>query len=233
MPSLVEDNASHILVVDDDHRIADLLSRFLRESGFRVSVANDVAQARKAMTHLSFDLLILDVMMPGETGLEFALSLREGDYIPIMMLTARADGDDKIEGLETGVDDYMTKPFEPRELVLRIKNILRRVGERVEEIIEDTMYFGDYSFHLERGELKKDDQTIKITDRERELLRLFAQNPGKAIPRHELAPGTVVTDRAIDVQITRLRQKIEQNPKNPVYLQTVRGKGYIFHSTSG
>lgn len=229
MAPIVEDDASHILVVDDDIRIADLLSRYLRENGFRVSKAHDVAQARKAMSNLAFDLIILDIMMPGETGIEFAQFLRKGDYIPILMLSARAEGEQKIEGLETGVDDYMTKPFEPRELLLRIQNILRRIGEKAETITEDTIHFGDYSFHLGRGELKKRDETIKITDRERELLRLFSQNPGKAIARHELAPDAAVTDRAIDVQITRLRQKIEKDPKAPVYLQTIRGKGYILH----
>ncbi len=230
MSVIVKDDASHILVVDDDVRIADLLSRFLRENGLRVSTANDVAQARQAMKHLSFDLLILDVMMPGETGVEFAQSLRQGDYIPIIMLTARAEGEHKIEGLETGVDDYMTKPFEPRELLLRIQNILRRVGEKKPEVEDvEHIFFGDYSFHTMRGELKKGEQSIKITEKERELLKLFAQNPGKAISREELAFGKIVSDRTIDVQIVRLRQKIEEDPKAPIFLQTVRGKGYILH----
>ncbi len=229
MADEISDNAHHILVVDDDLRIADLLSRYLRSNGFRVSSTNDAAQARHAMTHLSFDLIILDVMMPGESGIEFARSLRKTNSIPIIMLTARAEGDQRIEGLESGVDDYMTKPFEPRELLLRIKNILRRLKEKPRQALTDNIQFGDYSFHISRGELSKNGEPVKITEKERELLKLFAQNPGKAIPRHELAFGKVVSDRTIDVQITRLRQKIEKDPKAPAYLQTVRGKGYILH----
>ncbi len=230
MPTQIMDDAHHILVVDDDVRIADLLSRFLRNNGFRVSSANDAAQARHAMTHLSFDLIVLDVMMPGESGIEFATDLRaKSDTIPIIILSARAEGDQRIEGLESGVDDYMTKPFEPRELLLRIKNILRRFQEKPQETPGDEITFGDYQFHILRGELKKANEPVKITDKERELLKLFIQNPGKPIDRQELAFGKVVSDRTIDVQITRLRHKIEKDPKAPVYLQTVRGKGYIFH----
>jgi two-component system phosphate regulon response regulator OmpR len=178
------DNAAHILVVDDDQRIRDLLARYLFEQGFRVSTATDAASARAAMRGLAFDVVILDVMMPGESGLELARDLKSISSIPICLLTAQAEPEQRIEGLEAGVDDYVAKPFEPRELLLRLQNILR-----------------------------------------------FAQRPGTPIARHELASDEATgSERAIDVQINRLRRKIETDPANPVYLQTVRGKGYILHT---
>jgi two-component system, OmpR family, phosphate regulon response regulator OmpR len=224
------DNAPHILVVDDDHRIRDLLARYLYENGFRVTPAADAASARAAMRGLTFDLVILDIMMPGEDGLSLAQSLKQISTIPICMLTARSETGDRIKGLEIGVDDYVTKPFEPRELVLRLQNILRR-GRSSNGTSRDEVKMGQYTFHIVRGELKRGDETIKITERERDLLRLFAQRPGLPIPRHELANDeSTGSERAIDVQINRLRRKIEIDPANPVYLQTVRGKGYILHS---
>ncbi len=220
------DNAPHILLVDDDHRIRELLSRVLIGEGFRVTPASDAAAARAAMRSLSFDLILLDVMMPGQSGLDFARELKSHMPTPICMLTARADAEDRIIGLEAGVDDYVAKPFEARELVLRIKNILRRGGPAPGPT--DEIRMGLYTFHIGRGELRRGDETIKLTERERELLRQFASRPGMAIARHELsADDTTGSERAIDVQINRLRRKIESNPSSPVYLQTARGKGYV------
>ena len=223
-----DDNAPHILVVDDDSRIRDLLARYLHDHGFRVSTAVDAETARATMRSLSFDLLILDVMMPKESGIDFAKALREESQVPILMLTARAEPEQRIEGLETGVDDYVAKPFDPRELLLRVGNILRR-GTTAPTTGEIRM--GDFVFHVSRGELQREGETVRLTERERELLRYFAQRPGTPVSRHELAKGPEAGgERAVDVQINRLRRKIENDPTNPVYLQTVRGKGYILYS---
>jgi two-component system, OmpR family, phosphate regulon response regulator OmpR len=223
-----DDNAPHILVVDDDSRIRDLLARYLNDHGFRVTTAVDAAAARATMRSLSFDLLILDVMMPHESGIDFARSLRTDSQVPILMLTARAEPEQRIEGLETGVDDYLAKPFDPRELLLRVANVLRR-GSNAPASGEVRM--GDFVFHVSRGELKRDGETIRLTERERDLLRYFAQRPGMPVSRHELAKGPDSGgERAVDVQINRLRRKIENDPANPVYLQTVRGKGYILYA---
>ena len=220
------DNAPHILLVDDDQRIRDLLSRVLFDQGFRVTPAADTNAARAAMRSLAFDLILLDITMPGQNGMDFARELKSQSHIPICMLTARSETEDKIEGLEAGVEDYVSKPFEPRELVLRIKNILRR--GRPSSAPAEEVRMGDYTFHLGRGELKKGEESVKLTERERDLLRQFASKPGMPIARHELAPDeTTGSERAIDVQINRLRRKIESNPSNPVYLQTARGKGYV------
>ncbi|MFV0298453.1 MAG: response regulator [Hyphomicrobiaceae bacterium] len=222
------DNAPHILVVDDDHRIRDLVARFLGDSGFRVSTASDVNGARAALRGLAFDLVVLDMMMPGETGLSLARDLKATTSIPICMLTALAEPENRIEGLEAGVDDYIAKPFEPRELLLRVQNILRRGASQSSPRDEITM--GEYTFHASRGELRRGDDSIKLTERERDLLRLFADRPGTPIARHELAgDDSTGSERAIDVQINRLRRKIENDPSNPIYLQTVRGKGYILY----
>jgi two-component system phosphate regulon response regulator OmpR len=223
------DDAPHILVVDDDHRIRDLLTRYLHEHGFRVTPASDAQTARAALRGLTFDLIILDVMMPGEDGLSLALSLKSIGPVPICMLTARAEPEDRINGLEIGVDDYVAKPFEPRELLLRLQNILRR--GRPPQGAKDEVRMGDFTFHVARGELKRRDESIKLTERERDLLRQFAQRPGSPIARHELsADESTGSERAIDVQINRLRRKIEIDPSNPIYLQTVRGKGYILYT---
>jgi two-component system, OmpR family, phosphate regulon response regulator OmpR len=225
----IPDNAPHVLLVDDDQRIRELLARFLSENGFRVTPAADAASARAAMRGLSFDLLILDVMMPGETGLELARSLKGQSEIPILMLTALDQVEDRVAGLETGADDYMIKPFEPRELLLRLKNILRRGQSR--PTTGDEVSMGEFSFHIGRGELKKGDESIKLTERERDLLRQFSLRAGQPVARHELAnDDSTGSERAIDVQINRLRRKIEIDPSNPVYLQTVRGKGYILYT---
>jgi two-component system phosphate regulon response regulator OmpR len=223
------DNAPHVLVVDDDQRIRDLLSRYLVENGFRVTPASDAAAARAAMRGLTFDLVVLDVMMPGESGVKFARELKASKPIPICMLTARSEPEDRIEGLEAGVDDYVPKPFEPRELVLRLKNILRR--GRGGQSSGDEVRMGEFVFHIARGELKKGEETVKLTERERDLLRQFADRPGTPIARHELTgDDTTGSERAIDVQINRLRRKIETDPSNPVYLQTARGKGYVLYT---
>ena len=223
-----DDNAPHILVIDDDSRIRDMLARYLQDHGFRVTTAIDAASGRATMRGLTFDLIILDVMMPQESGLDFARALRTTSRVPILMLTARAEPEQRIEGLETGVDDYLTKPFEPRELLLRVSNVLRRGGGAPPS---GEVRMGNFVFHIGRGELKCGDETIRLTERERELLRYFAQRPGMAVSRHELAKddGENGGERAIDVQINRLRRKIEKDPANPVYLQTVRGKGYILY----
>ncbi len=223
------DNAPHILVVDDDLRLRELISRYLFQNGFRVTTAENAQAARASLRGLAFDLVILDVMMPGtESGLDLAKDLKRISPVPICMLTALADPEHRINGLEVGVDDYMTKPFEPRELVLRIQNILRR--GRAGGGARDEVKMGDFAFHVGRGELKRGDESIKLTERERDLLRLFASRPGMPIQRHELASDeSTGSERAIDVQINRLRRKIESDPSNPVYLQTVRGKGYILY----
>jgi two-component system phosphate regulon response regulator OmpR len=223
------DNAAHILVVDDDQRLRDLLAQYLFQNGFRVTTAPDAATARSTMAGLVFDVVILDVMMPGENGLALARDLKSTSNVPICMLTARAEPEERIEGLEAGVDEYIAKPYEPRELLLRLQNILKRRQRPSGPSDEVTM--GDFVFHLERGELRRGEESIKLTERERELLRHFAQRPGTPVARHELAADdSTGTERAIDVQINRLRRKIESDPTNPVYLQTVRGKGYILYT---
>ena len=223
------DNAPHILIVDDDKRIRDLLAQYLASNGFRVTTASDAETARATMRGLTFDLMILDVMMPGESGLEFARSLRQTLQTPILMLTARADSEQRIEGLEAGVDDYMPKPFEARELLLRLHNILRR--REAKPVSRDDVRMGEFVFTISRGELKRGDETIKLTERERDLMRLFAQRAGTPIARHELIMGEATnSERAVDVQINRLRRKIEVDPSNPVFLQTARGKGYILYA---
>lgn len=223
------DDAPHVLIVDDDQQIRDLLAKYLGSNGFRVSTAEDAGTARAAMRGLTFDIILLDWMMPGETGFDLARDLKSQIQTPICMLTAQSETDHRIAGLEIGVDDYVAKPFEPRELLLRIRNILRRGSANAEPCEE--VRIGSFVFHIGRGELKRDDETIKLTERERDLLRQFAGKPGMPIARHELgSDDNTGNERAIDVQINRLRRKIESNPSNPVYLQTVRGKGYILYT---
>ena len=227
------DDAPHVLIVDDDHKIRDLLARYLYAQGFRVTTAGDAEMAQASLRGLDFDIVLLDVMMPGVSGLELAREIKRERDIPICMLTARAEPEQRIEGLEVGVDDYVPKPFEPRELLLRLRNILRR-GQATQPTPPpqtDEVRMGTLVFHIARGELRRNNETIKLTERERDLLRQFAQKPGVPIQRHELSTDeTTGNDRAIDVQINRLRRKIETDPSNPVYLQTVRGKGYILYS---
>ena len=220
------DDAPHLLVVDDDNRIRSLLQRYLSANGFRVTAAASAAEARRQISNLSFDLLVVDVMMPGETGLEFTEALRQTSKVPILMLTARAEVPHRIRGLEVGADDYLAKPFEPRELLLRITSILRR-GTQPEAPIVESISFGPFTFHVDRGELKQGETVVRITDRERDLLRIFAARPGEVVKRHEfLKVSNGGGERAVDVQINRLRRKIELDPSNPVHLQTARGIGY-------
>jgi two-component system, OmpR family, phosphate regulon response regulator OmpR len=219
------DDAPHILLVDDDRRIRDLLSRFLCGEGYRVTTAMSAADARAKLNGLHFDLLILDVMMPGETGFDLARSIRQSSTVPIVMLTARHEAEARIEGLQIGADDYVAKPFEPRELALRIGNILKRTARPPTEILEQVA-FGPYIYHLTRGELRQGEEIIHLTDREREMLRILAENPGETVPRGALTGNGTVNERAVDVQINRLRRKIEQDPASPLFLQAVRGIGY-------
>jgi two-component system phosphate regulon response regulator OmpR len=215
----------HVLVVDDDGRIRTLIQRFLAQSGFRITTAHDAADARAKMQGLDFDLLVLDVMMPGESGFSFAHSLRGKSQVPILMLTARGEVGDRLEGLEAGVDDYLTKPFEPRELVLRIRSILRRA--RTSESEHAEIRLGACRFDPLRGELTRSGKPVRLTSSEAALLKLFAQHPGKPMSRSDLTELSGASlERSVDVQINRLRRKIEQDPKMPVYLQTVRGIGY-------
>jgi two-component system, OmpR family, phosphate regulon response regulator OmpR len=227
LPASFADDAAHLLVVDDDRRIRDLLSRFLSKEGYRVSTAESAADARAKLKGLSFDLIVLDVMMPGETGFDFARSLREESGVPILMLTARDAAESRIKGLEMGADDYMSKPFEPRELSLRIANILKRAQPAPPPPAVESVGFGPFVFHLARGELRKGEESIRLTDREREMLRILAATPGETVSRVALAGnGGAVSERAVDVQINRLRRKIERNPADPFFVQTVRGIGY-------
>jgi two-component system phosphate regulon response regulator OmpR len=227
LPETLADDAPHLLIVDDDRRIRDLLSRFLSGEGYRVTTADTAADARSKLKNLSFDLLILDVMMPGESGFDFAKSMRaDANNVPILMLTARDAAESRIKGLEMGADDYLSKPFEPRELSLRIANILKRAQPAVASPAE-SVRFGPFVYHLARGELRKGEKIIKLTDREREMLRVLSGTPGETVSRMDLAGnGGSVSERAVDVLVNRLRRKIERNPANPLYVQTVRGIGY-------
>ncbi len=223
-----EDDAAHVLVVDDDRRLRELLSSYLVKNKHRVTVAATAAEARGFLDGLAFDIIVLDVMMPGESGFDFATELRSRSQVPILMLTARGDPHDRVRGLEIGVDDYLAKPFEPRELLLRIGSVLRRarampIGKPGAALVR----FGPYTFSLERGELRAGEELIKITDREREILRLLSANAGSSVSREALSDsGGTAQERTIDVLINRLRRKIEQDPANPAYLQTARGAGY-------
>ena len=224
-PPQPADDAPHLLLVDDDRRIRDLLSRFLCGEGYRVTTAMSASDARAKLLGLHFDLLILDVMMPGETGFDLARFIRTSSSVPIIMLTARSESEARIEGLQIGADDYVAKPFEPRELVLRIANILKRAMPPPAAVVEEVA-FGPYVYHLDRGELRNGDEILKLTDREREMLRVLAAMPGETVPRGALTAGGSVNERAVDVQINRLRRKIERDPANPLFLQAVRGIGY-------
>jgi two-component system phosphate regulon response regulator OmpR len=225
-PAPLADDAPHLLVVDDDRRIRDLLSRFLHGEGYRVTTADTAAEARAKLDGLRFDLLILDVMMPGETGFDLARSIRHSSAVPILMLTARAEKESRIAGLELGADDYLAKPFEPRELSLRIANILKRTSPPPAPPAE-SVRFGPFVFHMGRGELRRGEEVIHLTDRERDMLRMLAAAPGETVTRLVLSGNGASPDaRAVDVQVNRLRRKIEVDPGNPLFVQTVRGIGY-------
>jgi two-component system phosphate regulon response regulator OmpR len=222
-----QDDAAHLLLVDDDRRIRSLMSRYLTRTGYRVTTAADAAQARRQMEGFTFDMMIVDVMMPGESGLDFVTWVRTHSQVPVLLLTARAEAEDRINGLETGADDYLTKPFEPRELSLRIASILRRAAPAPATATPQVIRFGPFLFHVERGELRNGEETVRLTERERSMLQMLARTPGEPVTREELAgPMESSNERTIDVHINRLRRKIERDPANPLFLQTARGSGY-------
>ncbi len=225
------DDAAHLLIVDDDQRIRVLLRRYMAQQGYRVTLAADAEEADACLKRFSFDLIILDVMMPGQNGFDFAAKLRADAtdlaQVPILMLTARTETDDRIHGFENGVDDVLGKPFEPRELSLRVASILRRAKPHPIATQVSHVRFGGFGFDLGRGELRRGDELIRLTEREREMLRLLAENAGETVTREALAgPGGAGNERTVDVQVNRLRRKIERDPANPLHLQTVRGSGY-------
>ena len=230
--------AAHLLIVDDDERIRSLLGKFLVRSGFYVTTASDSAKARRLLAGLEFDLIVLDVMMPGEDGIALTASLREDIATPILLLTAKGETADRIRGLEAGADDYLSKPFEPKELLLRINAILRRVPAQPEAAGPKVLRLGGVRYDVERGEMWEGERLIRLTATESQLMRIFAARPGAPVSRAELVedlgssregvrePGGA-QERAVDVQITRLRRKFESDPRQPRYLQTVRGAGYM------
>jgi len=227
------DPQPHLLVVDDDERIRGLLQKFLIRSGFLVSVARDAAQARRLLGGLEFDLLVLDVMMPGEDGISLTRDLRKKMATPILLLTAKGETQNRIEGFEAGADDYLVKPFEPKELLLRINAILRRVPAAKSDAGPKVLHLGAVRYDMERGELWHGPDLVRLTATEAQLMRIFAAAAGEPVTRERLVgdigPGDAAgaQERAVDVQITRLRRKIEADPKQPRYLQTVRGAGYM------
>ena len=224
-----EQAEAHLLVIDDDARLRDLLRRYLVESGFRVTTAGDAAEARLKLQSLAFDLLIVDVMMPGESGLDLTESLRQSSAVPILLLTAMAEASNRIDGLERGADDYLTKPFEPRELVLRIRNILSRVAVAPPPVPIEELRLGPLRFDPKRGALYRGDDAVHLTTAEAALLAALARKPGEPVSREALSQEAQCSGnlRTVDVQMTRLRRKIERDPKYPRYLQTVRGTGYV------
>ena len=224
---------AHLLIVDDDERIRGLLQKFLLRGGFWVTAARDAAHARRVLSSLEFDLIVLDVMMPGEDGVSLTRSLRdEGVATPILLLTAKAETDDRIAGLEAGADDYLAKPFEPKELLLRINAILRRVPVVEADEAPKFLSLGPIRYDVERGEMWRGSDLVRLTATESQLMRIFSACPGEALSRSRLVEDLgrdrgQAQERAVDVQITRLRRKIESDPKQPRYLQTVLGAGYM------
>ncbi len=221
------DEKPHILIVDDDRRLRELLRKYLADQGFLVTTAKDAAEARAIIAVFLFDLIILDVMMPGEDGLSLCSSLAQISGPPVLLLTAMAESEDRIKGLEQGAEDYLTKPFEQRELLLRIGTILRR--KPVVEHSSHILSLGDFQWDTVRQELRQGDELVRLTTADVQLLALLADASGQAVSREDLATrtGTENNPRAIDVQVTRLRRKIEADPRQPRYLQTVRGQGYL------
>ena len=223
----------HLLIVDDDERIRGLLQKFLMRHGFLVSSARDAAHAERILSGLDFDLVVLDVMMPGEDGISFCKRLRETRDLPILLLTAKNETDDRVAGLEAGADDYLAKPFEPKELLLRINSILRRVpAAEPADIAPKVLHLGALRYDVEKGSLWQGETPVRLTATESQLMRIFSGAPGEAMSRTKLVEdlgrdGGQAQERAVDVQITRLRRKLEADPKQPRYLQTVRGAGYM------
>ena len=224
---------SHLLIVDDDERIRTLLQKFLIRNGFLVSAARDSAHARRILSGLDFDLIILDVMMPGEDGISLTKEVRKNSDTPILLLTAKGETQDRILGLEAGADDYLAKPFEPKELLLRLNAIMRRVPAQDEAApLPKVMHLGQVHYDVDRGEMWQGEDRLRLTATESQLMRIFSSSPGVPLSRSNLVEqlgrdGGQAQERAVDVQITRLRRKIEQDPKQPRYLQTVRGAGYM------
>jgi two-component system phosphate regulon response regulator OmpR len=217
----------HLLVVDDDERLRALLQRYLTSNGYRVTAAANAQDARALMKSMAFDLLVLDVMMPGESGFDLTKSVRQNSQVPILILTAKGEAEDRIAGLERGADDYLPKPFEPRELLLRVNALLRRAAPPA-TVAHSEVKMGDATYDPERGQLRRKGKPVHLTSSEAALLKLFAANAGRSFSRTDLCTRLGVTlERSIDVQVTRLRRKIEEDPKLPLYLQTVRGVGYV------
>ncbi|GAB4558896.1 MAG: response regulator [Ruegeria sp.] len=229
----MSDVDAHLLIVDDDERIRDLLKKFLMRSGFLVTAARDAAHARRVLSGLDFDLIVMDVMMPGEDGVSLTRALRETHDTPILLLTARGETEHRIAGLEAGADDYLAKPFEPKELLLRINAILRRMPETtVQDTAAKILHLGSIRYDIERGEMWQGETPVRLTQTESQLMRIFSAQPGEPVSRAKLVEDLgrdkgQAQERAVDVQITRLRRKIEADPKQPRYLQTVRGAGYM------
>ncbi len=226
---MAADEAPHLLVVDDDERLRGLLRRYLSDNGFRITLAADAAEARLKLKSLDYDLAIVDVMMPGENGFALTASLKAERRVPILMLTAMAEAENRIHGLEQGADDYLAKPFEPRELVLRIRNILARAARDSSTGAPEELRFGGFRFDLKRAELWRGDEPAHLTAAEAALLAALAQRAGTPVSRERLAEEAQFSGnvRTVDVQVTRLRRKIERDPKFPRYLQTARGIGYV------
>ncbi|WP_210093596.1 response regulator [Ruegeria sp. HKCCSP346] len=229
----MSDMDAHLLIVDDDERIRDLLKKFLMRNGFLVTAARDAAHARRVLSGLDFDMIVMDVMMPGEDGVSLTRALRETHTTPILLLTAKGETEHRIAGLEAGADDYLAKPFEPKELLLRINAILRRMPETpAEETTAKILNLGPIRYDIERGEMWQGEAPVRLTATESQLMKIFSAQPGEPISRAKLVEDLgrdkgQAQERAVDVQITRLRRKIEQDPKQPRYLQTVRGAGYM------
>jgi two-component system, OmpR family, phosphate regulon response regulator OmpR len=222
-----DDCERHILVVDDDARLRRLLQRYLTEHGHRVSTAADVPEAKAALKNFAFDLMILDIMMPGQDGVSFTSELREMMDLPVLLLTARGEIEDRVNGLAVGADDYLVKPFDPRELLLRIATILRRATPAVPE--PRPLRFGRLTYDPQRQELKRGEEPIHLTDAELSLLQILAERPGLAVSRHQLGLRSRISgsERAVDTQIARLRRKLEPEGRQPRYLLTKRGEGYV------
>ena len=218
-------NTFHILVVDDDDRIRELVKQYLEENNFLVTTAVDALDAKKKLEIIKFDILILDIMMPGESGLSLTKEMKKNNQTPIILLTAKGGTGDRIQGLELGADDYLGKPFEPKELLLRIKNILNKIQK---PLLPDEIYIGSALINLKKLDIKKNKKTIKINPQEKKVLEKMLEFPGKVFSRDDIGKMINISkERTIDVMITRLRQKIESRPKNPKYLQTIRGSGYV------
>ena len=221
----MNNNIFHVLVVDDDDRIRELVKQYLEENNFLVTSAKDAFDAKKKLEILKFDILILDIMMPGQSGLSLTKEIKKNNSIPIILLTAKGESQDRIQGLELGADDYLAKPFEPKELLLRINNILNKIQK---PILENEIYIGETLVNLKKLFININNKVLKINPQEKKILEKMLEYPGKVFSRNDIGKIIGISkERTIDVLITRLRQKIESNPKNPKYLQTIRGSGYV------